>query len=239
MIQVAIDEEACVGCTLCVEICPTDVFEFDEAAALPRVEHVAECFGCLSCSELCPAGAVDHDGIELSETYHHDPYALRLASRLASDTKERWNAPDSPEKRAQAVEDLGVRLVSMAEVFRRTIGGSLPAVGTMAGRTLARHLPRYQEPQSLVDAMDLATHQFAPAWSLEPRLEGDDLTIAVGDCFVREVCQREGIELGGDLCTLFYNYLGGYVGKMGKVRLRLMSSEPGPERCTYQVKVYR
>jgi len=239
MIQIAIDDGACVSCSLCAEICPTDVFRFDEAKGVPEVVKPGECFGCLSCSEICPPHCITHQGVAISENYYHDPYAVRLASRLAADLGERsWASLDSAEGRVRALTDLGVRLRSVAEVFKQTVGGSLPAVGTMAGRTLARHLPRYQAPRSLGDAVDLAILQFAPAWEMDATLEDDELKISVGRCFVRELCQQQGLELGGELCVLYYNYLAGYLGKLAGVRLRLMQAERGEEHCSYEVKVY-
>ena len=78
-----------------------------------------------------------------------------------------------------------------------------------------------------------------PAWDLEPKLEGTDkLTIEVKGCFVRELCQREKIELGGELCTLFFYYLNGYISKMGNARLRLMKTDRGPDKCIYEMKRY-
>lgn len=238
MIQIAVDEKACVSCTLCSEVCPTDVFIWDEAAALPKVDRPAECFGCLSCSEICPPHCIRHDGVDLAESHYHDPYALRLAGRLAAGVADRFNVPSDDESRRKAATDLGVRLRSVAEVFKRTLGGSLPAVGTMAGRTLARHLPRYREPNGLDEALALARGQFAPAWEFETAVDGDQLTVTVGRCFVRETCEREGVELGSEMCVLFYNYLAGYLGQMGKVRLRLMEADRGPT-CRYTVKIYR
>jgi NAD-dependent dihydropyrimidine dehydrogenase PreA subunit len=237
MIQIAIDEKACVSCTLCDEICPTDVFVWDEDAEVPKVDRPGECFGCLSCSEICPPHCITHEGVELAESHYHDPYALRLAGRLASDISGRFNVPCDTASQSQAAIDLGVRLRSVAEVFKRTLGGSLPAVGTMAGRTLARHLPRYHEPNGLDEALALAKSQFGPAWELTTERSGDELTITVGRCFVRETCEREGLELGGEMCVLFYNYLAGYLGRMGKVRLRLMDADRGPS-CCYKVKIY-
>jgi NAD-dependent dihydropyrimidine dehydrogenase PreA subunit len=237
MIEITVDERACVSCTLCEAICPTDVFIWDENTGVPKVDKPGECFGCLSCSEICPPHCISHDGVELSESHYHDPYALRLATRLATDVSKRWNVPSDDRSRQNAAADLGVRLRSVAEVFKRTLGGSLPAVGTMAGRTLARHLPRYREPNGLDEALVLARAQFAPAWEFETSRSGDELEIRVERCFVRETCEREGVELGGEMCILFYNYLAGYLGQMGKVRLRLMDADRGPS-CCYRVKIY-
>ena len=111
-------------------------------AGVPKVDKPGECFGCLSCSEICPPHCITHEGVELAESHYHDPYALRLANRLASDLSGRFNVPDDAAAQKNASVDLGVRLRSVAEVFKRTLGGSLPAVGTMAGRTLARQRGR-------------------------------------------------------------------------------------------------
>lgn len=238
MIQIAVDDNACVGCAMCADICPTDVFEFNESTLVPEVRAANECFGCLSCSEICPSACIDHDGIERSECHYHDPYALNLARRLASDVSDRFSIPDDEARRAMALDDLGLRLRSVAEVFKRTLGGSLPAVGSMAGKTLARHLPRYRAPKDLDEALKLTVEQFGPAWELEPEVSGDELTVTVRTCFVREVCQRQSLPLGEEMCVLFLQYLSGYVGKMGGVRLRKASQEPGDTQCRYQLKIH-
>jgi NAD-dependent dihydropyrimidine dehydrogenase PreA subunit len=237
MIEISVDEKACVSCSLCAEICPTDVFVWDEEKGVPEVAKPGECFGCLSCSEICPPHCITHRGVELAESHYHDPYALRLASRLAADVQGRFNVPSDEAAQGRAAADLGVRLRSVAEVFKRTLGGSLPAVGTMAGRTLARHLPRYREPKGLDEALALAKKQFAPAWEFETTRNGEELTIDVDRCFVRETCAREGVEIGSEMCVLFYNYLAGYLGRMGHVRLRLMNADRGAT-CCYKVKIY-
>lgn len=238
MIRITIDEEACVGCTLCVDECPTDVFEFDEEKRVPKVVREKECFGCLSCSQICPASAITHEDIVHSEDHYHDEENIRLASRLAVDVPLP-HAPSDDKHRNAALGDLGIRLLSVAAVFRQTLGGSLPAVGTMAGMTLATQLPRYRVPENFQEALDMAVGQFAPAWDLKPDYDGKSgLEVKVGTCFIRELCKAEGIELGGDLCVLFYNYLAGYLGRMGEARLKLKESTPGDSKCAYKVEVY-
>ncbi len=238
MIKIIIDEDACVGCELCVDECPTDVFEFNEEKKIPEVVKEKECFGCLSCSEICPASAITHEDIVNSEEYYHDEENILLASRLAVDVPLP-NVPSDEEHRKAALEDLGIRLLSMAAIFRQTLGGSLPAVGTMAGRTLATQLPRYRVPESFQEALDIAVAQFTPAWDLKPDYDGGSkLEIKVKNCFIRELCKEEGIELGGDLCILFYNYLAGYTGKLGNARLKLLESCPGSKECKYDIEVF-
>lgn len=238
MIKITIDEDACVGCELCVDECPTDVFEFNEEKLLPKVVREKECFGCLSCSEICPASAITHEDIIYSEEYYHDNENLVLASKLAVDVPLPNTPSDDAHKKA-ALDDLGIRLLSVASIFRQTLGGSLPAVGTMAGRTLATQLPRYRIPESFKEALDIAVRQFTPAWDIIPDYDGSSkLEIKVKSCFIRELCKTEGIELGGDLCVLFYNYMAGYIGKLANARLKLTESCPGSKECKYDIEVF-
>jgi len=65
------------------------------------------------------------------------------------------------------------------------------------------------------------------------------VTVDVGECYIRELCKAKGLELGGDLCVLFYNYLAGYIGRMSDSRLKLVESAPGDKACRYKVQVIR
>lgn len=237
-IDISIDEKACVGCSLCVDICPTKVFDFDSGKALPHVSKAKECFGCLSCSEICPATAIDHQGIIKSENYYHDTYALRLNFRTGQNKDEQDRVIDNKELVANALGDLQVRLLSVAAVLRQTLGDSLPAIGTQAGRSLAAQLPRYHQPQSVSEALDLTKATFSPAWDLNFELKDNALTINVKGCIIREICVKHSMELGGDLCTLLYGYLAGYLSKVAMIRPRLLSATRGDKACTYNVQIH-
>ncbi len=238
MIDIRIDDDACVGCSLCVEVCPTKVFEFDEKKARPVVKKPKECFGCLSCSEICPATAIVHEGVVHSENHYYDPGAVELSQKTA-DEAGGINFPDDAGIRRLAVGDLGIMMLSVDSVFRQTLGGCMPAVGTMAGRTLATHLPRYHVPADFKEALAMVVEQLAPTWDLEASYDGaESLKITAGTCFIRDLCRREGLELGGDLCVLFYNYLAGYLAKLSGVRLKLEKTSPG-DTCAYEIKVIR
>jgi len=237
MIAIQVDERACVSCEECVEACPTGVFTFDEAAGLPRVAKPAECFGCLACSQACPAGAIAHEGVAQSVNFYHDPYALNVARKITGDAGDGGALVDE-SKIQHALDDVGVRLLSVASVLNATLSSGLPAVGTFAGRTLASQLPRYRVAANLDEALALTREQFSPAWELESAVAGDALDITVKDCFVRELCTRENLPLGGDLCTLFYHYLAGYLARTGKFRPRYLSADRGCEACTYHTRMY-
>lgn len=54
-----IDREKCTGCHKCVEICPLDVFGWqDQAGCVPTVRYPRECWHCNACVLDCPAKAV-------------------------------------------------------------------------------------------------------------------------------------------------------------------------------------
>jgi heterodisulfide reductase subunit A len=51
-----IDPDLCVGCRLCLELCPYSAIEFDHLRKVSLVNE-AICKGCGSCSGICPSGA--------------------------------------------------------------------------------------------------------------------------------------------------------------------------------------
>ncbi|MCR4403449.1 MAG: ferredoxin [Firmicutes bacterium] len=59
MAQVTVDENLCIGCGLCVEICP-DVFEMGDDGQAHAV-HPEKCPGlpcCADAAESCPVEAI-------------------------------------------------------------------------------------------------------------------------------------------------------------------------------------
>ncbi len=77
MIRIEIHEDACRGCKLCVDVCPTEVFSFDETACKARVKEAQDCIGCLSCAFVCPAAALRHEGIHAVKNFYRDVEASR------------------------------------------------------------------------------------------------------------------------------------------------------------------
>ena len=72
MIRVKIEEKACRGCQQCVDICPTEVFEYDESQKLARVVEEENCIGCLSCTYLCPSAAVTQSDYHTVKNFYRD-----------------------------------------------------------------------------------------------------------------------------------------------------------------------
>jgi NAD-dependent dihydropyrimidine dehydrogenase PreA subunit len=51
---IIIDDALCIGCKKCYEVCPPDVFEFDEKTKRPIFVFSDECWYCGVCILECP-----------------------------------------------------------------------------------------------------------------------------------------------------------------------------------------
>jgi L-aspartate semialdehyde sulfurtransferase ferredoxin len=82
MIEIRIDEEACVGCGLCADECPTEVLAFDDAEKVAKVVKLGDCIQCLSCYYVCPATAVEYTDAELCPDFYRDVEAIDMAEGI-------------------------------------------------------------------------------------------------------------------------------------------------------------
>ena len=60
MIKIIVDYAKCLGDRdeVCVEICPSSVFEKKEEGAKPKVTNVEACILCRVCEVNCPSQAI-------------------------------------------------------------------------------------------------------------------------------------------------------------------------------------
>ncbi|MBW2311572.1 MAG: 4Fe-4S dicluster domain-containing protein [Deltaproteobacteria bacterium] len=56
MYEVEVDQEKCIGCGECVDVCPVDVYEMQDEKSVPV--NAEECIGCESCIEVCEQDAI-------------------------------------------------------------------------------------------------------------------------------------------------------------------------------------
>jgi len=61
---VVIDEQRCIGCTLCIQACPVDAIV--GAAKLMHTVVLSECTGCNLCLPPCPVDCIDIVEVETS-----------------------------------------------------------------------------------------------------------------------------------------------------------------------------
>jgi electron transport complex protein RnfB len=70
-----IDEETCIGCTLCIEACPVDAIV--GAARLMHTVIAAECTGCRLCVPPCPVDCITM--VETGEIWTHEERRRRAS----------------------------------------------------------------------------------------------------------------------------------------------------------------
>ena len=58
MIQININSDLCVGCDLCVHLCPEMVL-YLTGGYLATVINLEQCNLCMVCEEECPEGAIE------------------------------------------------------------------------------------------------------------------------------------------------------------------------------------
>ncbi len=51
-----IDSEACTGCTICIDECPTNCLEMAEDISI--LARPDDCTSCGTCEEVCPVSAI-------------------------------------------------------------------------------------------------------------------------------------------------------------------------------------
>ncbi len=135
----AVDEELCTGCGLCIENCPFRCWEEGEND-VPRLKAEYACFSCYNCSVACPV-----DAISIVETYHVDdgfwatsphplPAKLPLEPLDADGNPDQWNAIERAvlERRSvrnfkdKPVPDTLIRRVLEAGRFAPSAGNCQP-----------------------------------------------------------------------------------------------------------------
>jgi len=55
--KIAYDREKCIGCQLCIRVCPAKVIEFKPEVKKIRM-YVARCTFCAQCVDACPVNAL-------------------------------------------------------------------------------------------------------------------------------------------------------------------------------------
>ncbi len=139
MPKVAIEEQGCRGCSMCVDVCPVQVFDLDSAKNLAKVARTDDCIGCLSCFYDCPAQCVTVSDVVLVKPFWRIEENVAFIERFIQ--AKSATRTISAEECDRAFKDVSVRLMALASAVTETMGRGQTAVGRKAGNVAASHLP--------------------------------------------------------------------------------------------------
>ncbi len=100
-----ISQSRCINCDICVEVCPTNVFDPVPGEA-PVIARQSDCQTCFLCEAYCPVDAMfvaaeAHEHVEVNE---EDLIAKGLLGAYRRNLG--WNKGNSPEIRMNEMREL-------------------------------------------------------------------------------------------------------------------------------------
>jgi len=208
MATVKIEERGCRGCTLCVDLCPVEVFEVKESEPVASVVHEDRCIGCLSCHYACPSQCIEvGDFLELRPFHRIEGHEALIRRFLqAQPLADTLSEADLEE----AASDVAARLLALSETVVETIGKGYRAVGRRAGAVAAEHMPEMYEEAGLESVLAAMQKRFAHAFTFDFALDGARATLTFQPCGLCSVVEGAGEKVGeAVLCHLFHDYWAG------------------------------
>lgn len=232
MPKVAIDPAGCRACSLCIDICPTDVFEMNQQTEVAEVKTEDDCIGCTSCHYLCPSRCLtvtEHGNqrpfFRIEQNRQLIEKFLQQKTAEAELTAEDWQ---------EALKDVSVRLTALGQSVTETMGRGQKAVGRKAGQLAAAHLPEMYEGRSVEDVIARLRKRFVHSFDFDATVgdSGSEITIQFSKCALHRVVKEAGDEVGTSLlCGLFHEYWAGLLGTFTNNSYKIEMKEAGTQ-CT-------
>src|SRR5512142_1570133 len=178
MPTVHIEEAGCRDCRLCVDICPTKVFEEDGPKKLAKVVRQDDCIGCTSCVYLCPSRCLSVTADKQQRPFHRMESNAALVSRFL--------------QQVPATQQLGQDDYDGA--LKEIMGRGQRAVGRSAGTLAAAHMPEMYESTELAALLGGMRKRFAHAFAFEAKIEPDatTATLTFPACAMHKVVSAHG-----------------------------------------------
>jgi len=214
MPTVTIEEAGCRDCGLCVEICPTEVFEqeLDHGGPnkLAKVVREDDCIGCTSCVYLCPSRCLSVTSDNMQRPFHRMESNAALVSRFLQQVPATQKLAQADYD--EALKDTHVRLKALSDALKEIMGRGQRAVGRSAGTLAAAHMPEMYETTELAQLLAGMRRRFAHAFDFEAKIEDDtqSATLTFPACAMHKVVAGQGEPAGSaNLCELFHEYFAG------------------------------
>jgi len=227
MPTVQIAESGCRGCSLCVEICPTKVFDALDDRSLPKAARQDDCIGCTSCMYICPSRAVTVEDFEEQRPFHYmDTNAALIEKFLqAKPAAKQLTEADY----AEALNDLSHRALALADSMNETVGRGLTALGRRSGNLAATHLPEMYEGKNTDEVLQKMCRRFRNCFDFTHRETGKGVEFDFSYCSVGRIVKAAGLKPGeATLCVVFHDYWAGLLGSFTGKQYTVEVTKVGP-----------
>lgn len=237
MPAIAIEEKGCRFCSLCHDVCPTNVFSLDDRAAVARVSKPEDCIGCTSCEYICPSRCLRVTDVQRQRPFYRVEENAAIVARFLQ--QEPVSSALGTDDLVEALRDVAVRLVALGDSVTETMGRGQKVVGRKAGQLAAVHLPDLYEGVGLEAVLARMRARFQGSFDFDAEVapSGDEVAIRFQHCALASVAEQAGQRVGGAvLCTVFHEYWAGLVGELTG---RTYSPEPmdGAGPCSMRLRV--
>ncbi len=232
MPTVAIDSKGCRACSLCVDICPTDVFIMNEGTELAEVSKEEDCIGCTSCRYLCPSQCLEVTDHGSQRPFYRIEKNRQLLEKFLQQKPVAQEL--SEEDWQEALKDVSVRLQGLGQSVTETMGRGQKAVGRKAGTLAAAHLPEMYEGGSVEEVLQRMRERFKGGFDFEPTVQdgGSTIIFKFTNCALGALVRDAGDTVGDALlCGLFHEYWAGLVGAFTNNSYKIEMKETGGQ-CT-------
>lgn len=226
MPTIQIEENGCRACNLCVEICPTKVFDSD-ANEVPRAQRQKDCIGCTSCMYICPSRCLSVQDYEVQRPFHHMDANAALIERFLQRSPAARQLTEADYH--EALNDLSHRAVALADSLAETVGRGQKAMGRRSGTLAATHLPEMYEAKDVDEVLKRMHRRFANCFDFDHKFSGGAIQLDFGYCTVGRIVEAAGLKTGeATLCVVFHDYWAGLLGAFTGKNYAIEVTKVGP-----------
>ena len=229
-----IESQGCRACTLCVDLCPTKVFDLEPSLQVAKANRPDDCIGCCSCEVICPSRCLSVNDTERQLPFYRLDQANHLVSRfLQQQPSDRLITASDVER---ALNDVATRLRALGESATETMGRGLKVVGRTAGTLAAAHLPDLYEESTVQSVLERLQIRFAGSFPFTIHSASDGgVKFVFANCAIKSIVQGAGATIGSDaLCVLFHEYWAGLIGEVCKSKF-MVQTNGKDDPCTFSI----
>jgi NAD-dependent dihydropyrimidine dehydrogenase PreA subunit len=211
MPKVKVIDKGCRGCTLCVDICPVDVFDFDEEKEIATVSISEDCIGCLSCAYICPSQCIEVSNVQLIRPFHRIEQNVSLVEQFLQVNSIVNDLTD--EELDTANSEVGILLSAFAQAITEILGRGHKSVGRRAGTLAAAHLPEMYEKKAIDIFLKQMHKRYAAGFNFNYSVFDDAIIVFhFQPCTLVQAVKNAGTIPGrSDLCLIFHEYWAGLI----------------------------